>query len=268
MSTDELWRLLTSGVVGGILGAFLGGFSKFFWERWLPDQLTWRREQRVRQRQLLATQRDPSVRAINELQSRLWVILSSDASNYFYVKRHGQGSYYIQSTAFLIAQYFAWSELMRQQIAALDYSDLSRRLEKVSDAFAHGGPGFQVWRLEQREIGERLIGAMHETSGAAIFRYAAFRDMLLASEPAECLRRLEQRTQYLLEHVADERWRATRIQNALVDLLDFIDPERRWIKSDRRQRYTAREAPVAPASTPTPKRRHGKKTKRSGQPAT
>ena len=45
MTMDEVVRLLTSGVIGGFVGAFLGGFSKFFWERWLPDQLTWRREQ-------------------------------------------------------------------------------------------------------------------------------------------------------------------------------------------------------------------------------
>ncbi len=241
MSMDEVLKLLTSGLVGGFIGAFLGGFSKFFWERWLPDQLTWRREQHVRQRQLLATQRDPAVRAINELQGRLWVILSTRAANYRYVKQQGDEEYYIQSTAFLVAQYFAWSELMRQQIAALDYSDLSLLLEEVSDAFAHGGPGFQIYRLEQREIGERLMTQRKADSDAAIFRYSEFRDVMAAPKPAERLLALRDRSQYLLDHIDKETDRATHIQNALVDLLDFIDAERRWVAPDRRRKFSQSE---------------------------
>jgi hypothetical protein len=241
MSMDDVVKLLTSGLVGGFIGAFFGGFSKFFWERWLPDQLTWRREQRVRQRQLLATQRDPAVRAINELQGRLWVILSTRAANYHYVKQQGDEAYYIQSTAFLVAQYFAWSELMRRQIAALDYSDLSLLLEEVSEAFAHGGPGFQIYRLEQREIGERLMPQTKADSDAAIFRYSEFRDMMAVPKPAERLLVLRDRSQHLLDHIERELERATRIQNALVDLLDFIDAERRWVRPDRRRKFSLNE---------------------------
>jgi hypothetical protein len=238
MSMDEVVRLLTSGVVGGFVGAFLGGFSKFFWERWLPDQLTWRREQHVRQRQLLATQRDPAVRAINELQGRLWVILSTGARNYHYAKQQGEEEYYIQSTAFLVAQYFAWSELMRRQMAALDYSDLSLLIEKVSEAFAHGSPGFQIYNLEQREIGERLMAQMKSDSNSAIFRYSDFRDLMAAPKPPERLLALRDRSQYLLDHIEKEQERATRIQNALLDLLDFVDAERRWVRPDRRRKFS------------------------------
>jgi hypothetical protein len=249
MSTDDVVKLLTSGLVGGFIGAFFGGFSKFFWERWLPDQLTWRREQRVRQRQLLATQRDPAVRAINELQGRLWVILSTEAANYHYVKQQGDAAYYIQSTAFLVAQYFAWSELMRRQIAALDYSDLSLLLEEVSEAFAHGGSGFQIYRLEQREIGERLMPQMKADSDAAIFRSSEFRDMMAAPQPAEKLLTLRDRSQYLLDHIEREIERASLIQNALVDLLDFIDVERRWVRPNRRRKFSMSEEALSNGAT-------------------
>jgi hypothetical protein len=237
MSFDFV-KLLTSGIVGGFVGAFLGGFSKFFWERWLPDQLTWRREQRVRQRQLLATQRDPAVRAVNELQGRLWVILSARAANYHYAKQQGEEEYYIQSTAFLVAQYFAWSELIRRQIAALDYNDLSLLLDKVSHAFAHGEPGFQIYRLEQREIGERLMTQMKADSDTAIFHYSEFRDMMATPKPAKTLLTLRDKSQYLLNHIDKELERATCIQNALVDLLDFIDAEHRWVRPDRRSKFS------------------------------
>jgi hypothetical protein len=244
---DNLIALVTSGLVGGFIGTFLGGFSKFFWERWLPERLTWRRDQHVRQRQLLATHRDPAVRAINELQGRLWVILSTRAANYHYVKKQGNAQYYIDSTAFLIAQYFAWSELMRHQIAALDYSDLSRLLERVTEAFAHGGPGFQLYRLEQREIGERLMGTGKTDSDIALFRYSEFRDMLADAASSTGLLALQKRAKYLLDNIEAELQRASLIQNALVDLLDFVDPEQRWVKADRRSRFSHAPPPDSSA---------------------
>lgn len=253
---DNFIALITSGIVGGFVGTFFGGFSKFFWERWLPERLTWRREQHVRQRQLLATYRDPSVRAINELQGRLWVILSTRAANYHYVKKQGNAQYYIDSTAFLIAQYFAWSELMRRQFAALDYSELSRLLEQVTEAFSHGGPGFQLYRLEHREIGERLMGTMKNGSDIALFRYSDFRDMITDPEPSKSLLVLHKRAKYLLDNIDAELERATRIQNALVDLLDFVDPEHRWVKADRRNKFSETPVPDSGAQrTPTHKRR-------------
>ena len=240
---DNFLALLTSGLVGGFIGTFLGGFSKFFWERWLPDWLTWRRDQRVRQRQLLATYRDPAVRAINELQGRLWVILTTRAANYHYVKKQGDARYYIDSTAFLIAQYFAWSELMRRQIAALDYSELSGLLDQVTEAFAHGGPGFQLYALEQREIGERLMGTAKGDPEIAIFRYSEFRDMITAPKASKRFLVLQKRAKYLLDNVEAELSRATTIQNALVELLDFVDPERRWVKPDRRNKFSQTKPP-------------------------
>ncbi len=227
---------LTSGVIGGLVGGLLGGLSKFFWERWLPDRLTWKRDQRVRQRQLLATQRDPAVRAINELKSRLWVTLTTNAQNYHYTKSLGRESYYIESTAFLVAQYFAWSEVMRNFIAALDYRDLSSLLDGVSDAFSHGSPGFQFFRLEQREIGELLIAARKADSESAMFRYSDFRELVTSPQPSDCLGRLIKHTRQLFAHLDRESARATRIHNTLVDLLDFVDPDNRWVPTDRRGR--------------------------------
>jgi len=263
MSMDDVIKLMTSAVLGGFVGSFLGGFSKFLWERWLPDWLTWRREQHIRQRQLLATQRDPAVRAVNELQERLWVILSSKAANYHYTReQQGDEEYYVESTAFLVAQYLAWSELMRRQIAALDYNDLSRLLDDVSDAFAHGGPGFQFYRLDQREIGERLMTQMKADADAAIFRYSDFRDIMATPKPPERLLVLRNRSQYLLEHVDRELERATRIQNALIDLLDFVDAKRLWVRPDRRTKFSANEEALHRGIEPTRKKLRAPHAKR------
>jgi hypothetical protein len=40
-------EVFSAALVGGLIGTFFGGFTKFLWERWLPEWLTWRRTQRV-----------------------------------------------------------------------------------------------------------------------------------------------------------------------------------------------------------------------------
>ena len=46
-------EVFSAALVGGLIGTFFGGFTKFLWEKWLPEWLTWRRTQRVeRERQL------------------------------------------------------------------------------------------------------------------------------------------------------------------------------------------------------------------------
>ena len=127
---------------------------------------------------------------------------------------------------------------MRRYIAALDYSDLSRLIEKVSDCFAHGGPGFQLYLYDQREIGERLMLASKHESEAPIFRYSDFRDMMRTSTLPDCLRALRRGSKYFLENVDSESKRAAAIQNALIDLLDFIDPDYRWVQPERRKKFS------------------------------
>ena len=57
----------------------------------------------------------------------------------------------------MIAQFFAWVEILRRKAAMLDYSKLMNCLTAVGQSFSDGIPGFQVFHLEQREIGEHMI---------------------------------------------------------------------------------------------------------------
>ncbi len=79
---EQILTFLSGGVVGGLLGGFFGGFSTFLWEKWLPDWMTWRREQEVNREKLLSQVRGPAIRAISELQARVYAILRYRASNY------------------------------------------------------------------------------------------------------------------------------------------------------------------------------------------
>lgn len=122
-------EVFSAALVGGLIGTFFGGFTKFLWERWLPEWLTWRRTQRVDRERQLAYVRAPAILAFSDLHGRLDAIAQTQAANYGYVRSIGQGDYYINSTAYLVARAFAWQEILRRRMASYDYAELDARLE-------------------------------------------------------------------------------------------------------------------------------------------
>jgi hypothetical protein len=220
----ELW---SAALVGGLIGTFFGGFVKFLWEKWLPEWLTWRRTLRVDRERQLAYVRAPAIRALSDLHGRLDSIVRTKAANYEYVKGLGQGNYYIHSTAYLVACTFAWQEVLRRRMASYDYAQLYSRLESVTGAFSGGGPGFQVFRLEQTEIGERLIVLLNDTD-AQCMSFSAFLDQIEQDDRPRWLSVLRERTIALLEQPVEELVRTARIDRALIEALVFLDPKRRW----------------------------------------
>jgi hypothetical protein len=237
---ERILSFLSGGIVGGFLGAFFGGFTKFFWERWLPDRLTWRREQEVAREKLLSQFRGPAIRAIYDLQGRIYVIVQKRAANYEYLKKVDQDEYYVDSTAFLVAQCYAWMEILREKMATFDYADLFNRLEGVTASFASGRPGFQIFRLEQREIGERML----RVTGAGevgCLAYSEFLDALRTTEAPKCFSGLTAKVILMLEDWPKEVVRLTRIQHALVETVNFIDPDARWVPKHKRDMLNVEE---------------------------
>jgi len=139
----------------------------------------------------------------------------------------GQGDYYVNSTAYLVARAFAWQEILRRRMASYDYAELYARLEALTEAFAHGGRGFQVFRLEQTEVGERLIAAP-DHDDAACMSLSDFLDRIEQDELPRWLSVLRTRVTALLERPVDELCRTASIDRALVEVLAFLDPRRRW----------------------------------------
>ncbi len=224
------WRMgevFSAALVGGLIGTFFGGFTKFLWEKWLPEWLTWRRTQRVERERQLAQVRAPAIRALSDLHGRLAAIARTQAANHRYVKKMGQGTYYIDSTAYLVARAFAWQEILRRRMASYDYAELYARLESLTEAFARGMPGFQVFRHEQTEIGERLIASVEDDS-ATCMSLSEFLDRIEQEDPPRWLAVLRKRVTVLLERPVDELCRTARIDRALIEILVFLDPQRRW----------------------------------------
>lgn len=224
-------QVFSAALFGGLIGTFFGGFTKFLWERLLPDWMTWRRNRRIDRDHQMATIRAPAYLAFYEFQDRLRVIANNQAANYRYVKTIGEGDYYIRSTAYLVGCALAWQVILRLRMASYDYADLYRCLERVTQALSSGHPGFQIYRLYQREIGERML--THPIAECtSCLPFSEFLDRLDEDEPHLWMVSLIERTTALLEHPYEELDRVEAIDQALTDTLFVIDSKARWIPAE------------------------------------
>jgi hypothetical protein len=231
----QIFSFLSGGLVGGFLGGFLGGVTKFFWDKWLPDRMTWKREQTVEREKLMSQFSGPATRAFHDLERRIFGTVEDQARDYEDLSEDGHKAYYIDSTTFLLARCYAWLEILRDRMGILDYADLIVRLDQVSASFAGRTRGFRIFRLEQREIGERMV--LSADTQFHCTGYAEFLDDLEGNEGgirASCYHRLRDRVELMLEHWPLEVIRLINIQHALLDVVNLIDPNFRWVPEEQR----------------------------------
>ena len=173
---------------------------------------------------------EPLGRAAYDLQSRIFNIVRSNFLNAYL--RNGDErtrSYATNNTLFVIAQYFAWTELVRREIQFIDLGadEKTRRLSSLQDQIysiwqTDGyGPLLRIFAGEQRAIGERII--REGPRGPECMGYAGFLDFLdLSKDPL--LHALEADVAALGESLPQALPRIVALQHALIDLLDFLDP--------------------------------------------
>jgi hypothetical protein len=225
-------EVFSAALIGGVLGTFFGGFSNFLWERWLPDWLTWRRSQRVDREQQLSSVRGPAYAALADLQGRLRAVARTQAANARYTESIGEADYYPNSTAFLIARVFAAQHVLRERMAMFDYAELYKKLEKLTSAFSDGGPGFQFFRLEQREIGERMhTVADPETS--TFMSLSQFLDLMEQDDRPRWMHTMCGRVESLLDDPLGEVYRLQDVDEALTSLMVLIDSKGQWRVDDQ-----------------------------------
>jgi hypothetical protein len=141
----------------------------------------------------------------------------------------------------LIAQYFAWTEIIRKEIQFIDLGEnvQTRRLTRLRDSIyslwqtdsLH--PLFMIFAGEQRAIGENLI--VEGPRGPECIGYAAF---LSSSAHLEdhLLAALRSDTLQLSTLLSAARPRLVNLQHALIDLLAFLDPAGIRFPLDRRSK--------------------------------
>jgi hypothetical protein len=187
-------------------------------------------ERRHEQEKLVSRYREPLARAAYDLQSRLYNILEQQFIEAYYTNgSERERSYAVDNSVFLVAQYFAWTEIIRREIQFLDLgADIeNRELARLQDELYSlwqtdlFGTLYRVFAGEQRAIGERMI--REGPRGPECMGYASFLEQnTKANDPLiEALRADTRR----LAHSSEARARLIALQNALIDLLAFLDPQ-------------------------------------------
>ena len=210
--------------------AYWGGLST----KRVEAQLALQRAEADRRAETERTARkfsEPLGRAAYDLQSRIYNIIKSDFLN-AYLENGDQRtkSYAIKNTLFVIAQYFAWTELVRREIQFIDLGadERTRKLSELQDSIytiwqnnAYGDPLFRIFAGEQRAIGERLV--RDGAHGPECLGYASFLDFY-EQHPDRLLAAVEADVIALGTNLPRALTRLVALQHALVELLNFLDP--------------------------------------------
>ncbi len=172
---------------------------------------------------VLTKYRDPLAAAAFDLQSRLYNILELDFLG-LWGGTHPRAQDALRTTLFRLAQYFAWTEILRRNIQFLSFPEaastqhVTRLQAEIAKCFlSHkGGEALMIWSDEQRAIGERMIVVEHEE--VICMGYAAFVDACESTFAPWCDRLRAE----LGEPAAQMRLRAA--QHALCELIRALDP--------------------------------------------
>ena len=256
MTTDDpkLWAALISGIlalIGTVYVAILNYISRKEQDDFNKKQddfkaatakdletlkagLQTERDERLARQEaekIVSKFRDPLLNAAYDLQSRIYNILVLKFLPYKYTKGSALAKEYaVENTVFLVAQFLGWTELTRQEIQFIDLGsdDETRRLRELQNTIYSQfqtdglGKGFQLFAGDQRAIGELMIDRTREPPRC--LGYAAFlkdRDENLD----HWLDPLREDVKKMAKNVQPYAERLISIQNALIDLLKFLDPE-------------------------------------------
>jgi hypothetical protein len=187
---------------------------------------------------VLKTYRDPLLSAADSFQSRLYNMvgksLFSSAGRENDIQPSGR-SYAVESTLYIVAEYLGWREILRREIQYIDAgnSEVTRRintmLEHITKTLAQNPPlfgsEFQLYRVEQRAIGELVIEPNHAGGRSRCIGPAVFCERLEDNEFQRWLGRLQESDigfEQSIDYETEQRLRL--LQNWLVELMNELDP--------------------------------------------
>jgi hypothetical protein len=259
VSPGEIAAIVTSVVAALIVAVF----SYLGVRRTLEAQE--RRELRSREEEaerLLRRYRDPVVRAAFDLQSRLYNIVVNDFLTKYLVRgTPAEQEYAVESSLYVIGEYFGWVEVLRQEVQFLDLGDagksreLRERLGAINGIFfsERPDPAFRIFRGEQRAIGQVMVETSSGSGGREVIGYADFVTRRRSPDFARWFEKLDADVRQLARGSDARPDRLIDVQQALIGLLAFLDPDNQYFPESRRQLIphdaTASE-PAVPAEPP------------------
>ncbi len=196
---------------------------------------------------VLSRYREPLLGAAHSLQARLYNIVQQN----FLVAYLGPDDavdqrYARDYTVYVLAEYLCWAEIIRRDLRFLDLSSVAANHHFVElletsqralsrEAFARP---WRLFRGEQRAIGELMMVRTEDTDAARheSLGYVQF-CARLDEEPgfAQWFARLRSD----IDDLAVDRTNQARLialQNTLIDLIEFLDPERLRLPAKYRDR--------------------------------
>ncbi|WP_159058754.1 hypothetical protein [Streptomyces caeruleatus] len=186
--------------------------------------------------------RDPLLWAAFDFQSRLFNILRGGFLRIYFTQSHDR-QYAVRSTLHVLAEYLGWVEMLRRRIYFLDLGNqeanrqivaLFTRIGTVLNSDGYPDRHFHLLRSEQRAIGELVM----KDGKDDCMGYAEF-CARLESDPefAGWFARLSDSIAELAS-LPGRHPRLVDLQVALMDLIDFLDPEQERFPRKRRFRTT------------------------------
>lgn len=185
---------------------------------------------------------EPLIRSAADLQSRIYNILEGGLiERYYHNGSDRNQKYVINNTIFLVAQFFAWTEAARIDVQFINLeNDLkTRKLSELQSKIYtliqtdSLGPHFVFFAGEQRAIGEQMLIKMDK--GYNCIGYGEF-----IKKDAFCneflFEELKNEVVKMTENIQGYRVRLQKLQHALIDLLDYLDPNEVRINSNERSK--------------------------------
>lgn len=220
----------------------------------LNDRLEEQRRARTKEEQadaVRARYRDPLLGAVFDLQSRLYNIVAKRFLVRYLLGDDERGrAYAVENTLHVLAEYLGWVEILRREIQFLDLGEevadrqWTASLERVRDTLARDDvdPVLRLFRGEQRAIGELMTLAATSPDGARpheCLGYARFATCRGEPEFARWFEQLAADLEVLAREPREHLERLLLLHNALIDVLDILDPGCRRFAAERRARLGA-----------------------------
>jgi hypothetical protein len=222
-------KTLIAGLISSIVA--IGAAAIAVWGQLRVKRVEAQLELQAETQQTARRFREPLGRVAYELQSRIFNIVRRGFLTVYWKGGDDRTrAYAINHTVFVIAQYFAWTELIRREIQFIDLGadeetrQLAQLQHKIYAAWQTDRykPLLRVFGGEQHAIGERMI--REGPRGPQCMGFASFLDYLNCSpDPLICALKADVEA---LGHGFEEALpRLTELQHALIDLVLFLDPE-------------------------------------------
>ncbi len=176
---------------------------------------------------ILSKYREPLINAAYELQSRIFNILRLKFLDKFYIRgNEREKQYAVENTIYVIAQYLGWIEIIRREIQFLDLGELetTKKLSNLEDHICELfldtrlGTVLRIFRGNQRAIGE-IMESNSQCLGYAAFVQNQDPDFQYWFEP------LREDIDLLAKELDKHNTRLIELQHALIDIIDFLDPD-------------------------------------------